>query len=59
MLRSIRLQALPTFRAELPDLSGMKRGFPEIDIRIDIATGDVVVSAADVDDRALEDRVSA
>src|SRR5438477_3204119 len=31
------------FRAELPDLIGFKRGFPEIDIRIGIATGDVVV----------------
>jgi len=31
------------FRAELPDLTGLKRGLPEIDIRIGIATGDVVV----------------
>jgi adenylate cyclase len=33
------------FRAELPDLIGIKRGFPEIDIRIGIATGDVVVGS--------------
>ena len=33
------------FRAELPDLIGFKRGFPEIDIRIGIATGDVVVGS--------------
>src|SRR3954468_23747834 len=33
------------FRAELPDLIGLKRGFPEIDIRIGIATGDVVVGS--------------
>jgi adenylate cyclase len=31
------------FRAELPDLTGLKRGLSEIDIRIGIATGDVVV----------------
>src|SRR5271168_1044128 len=33
------------FRAEVPDLIGLKRGFPEIDIRIGIATGDVVVGS--------------
>src|SRR5438105_3398064 len=33
------------FRAELPDLIGFKRGFPEIDMRIGIATGDVVVGS--------------
>jgi len=26
----------------LPDLTGLRRGFPEIDVRIGIATGDVV-----------------
>ncbi len=30
---------------ELPDLTGVKRGFPEIDIRIGIATGDVVMGS--------------
>jgi adenylate cyclase len=33
------------FRAEMPDPIGLKRGFPEIDIRIGIATGDVVVGS--------------
>jgi adenylate cyclase len=33
------------FRAEMPELIGLKRGFPEIDIRIGIATGDVVVGS--------------
>jgi len=36
---------LAAFRAELPDLIGLKRGFPEIDMRIGIATGDVVVGS--------------
>jgi class 3 adenylate cyclase len=38
-----QMAGLVAFRAELPDLTGLKRGFPEIDIRIGIATGDVVV----------------
>jgi adenylate cyclase len=38
-----QLADLATFRAELPELIGLRRGFPEIDIRIGIATGDVVV----------------
>lgn len=38
-----QLAALPAFQAELPDLTGMRRGFPKIAIRIGIATGDVVV----------------
>src|SRR5207237_8755018 len=33
------------FRTELPDLIGFKRSFPAIDIRIGIATGDVVVGS--------------
>jgi class 3 adenylate cyclase len=40
-----QVAALSAFRAELPDLTGLKRGFPEIDIRIGIATGDVVVGS--------------
>jgi class 3 adenylate cyclase len=40
-----QLAGLVAFRAELPDLTGLKRGFPEIDIRIGIATGDVVVGS--------------
>jgi class 3 adenylate cyclase len=40
-----QLAGLATFRAELPDLTGLKRGFPEIDLRIGIATGDVVAGS--------------
>ena len=40
-----QLTGLAAFRAELPDLMGLKRGFPEIDLRIGIATGDVVVGS--------------
>jgi class 3 adenylate cyclase len=38
-----QLAALPAFQAELPDLTGVRRGFPQIRIRVGIATGDVVV----------------
>src|SRR5262249_45670914 len=37
-----QLAALAAFRAELPDLTGLKRGLPEIDIRIGPAPGEVV-----------------
>jgi class 3 adenylate cyclase len=37
-----QLAGLALFR-ELPDLIGLKRGFPEIDIRIGIATGGIIV----------------
>ena len=40
-----QLTGLAAFRAELPDLMGLKRGFPEIDLRIGVATGDVVVGS--------------
>ncbi|MGO8918145.1 MAG: adenylate/guanylate cyclase domain-containing protein [Stellaceae bacterium] len=40
-----QLGALVAFRAELPEVTGLKRGFPEIDLRIGIATGDVVVGS--------------
>jgi class 3 adenylate cyclase len=40
-----QLAGLAAFRAELPELTGLKRGFPEIDIRIGVATGDVVVGS--------------
>jgi adenylate cyclase len=40
-----QIAGFAAFRAELPDLIGLKRGFPEIDIRIGIATGDVVVGS--------------
>ena len=40
-----QLAGLAAFRAELPELTGLKRGVPEIDIRIGIATGDAVVGS--------------
>ena len=39
----IQLAGLTAFRAELPELTGFRRGYPEIDACIGIATGDVVV----------------
>jgi adenylate cyclase len=38
-----QLGRLGLFRQSLPELTGIRRGLPEIDIRIGIATGDVVV----------------
>jgi len=38
-----QLARLQIFRQALPDLMGIKRGLPEIDVRIGIATGEVVV----------------
>lgn len=38
-----QLAALPLFRTELPDLTGFRRGVPHIDMRIGIATGEVIV----------------
>jgi class 3 adenylate cyclase len=35
--------AFQTFRAELPDLTGFRRGVPHIDMRIGVATGEVIV----------------
>ncbi len=40
-----QLAVLAAFRAELPEITGLRRGHPEIDIRIGIATGDVVVGS--------------
>jgi adenylate cyclase len=37
------LAALPGFQAELPDLMGVRRGVPKVNVRIGIATGEVVV----------------
>lgn len=31
------------FQAELPELTGVRRGFPQIGLRVGIATGNVVV----------------
>src|SRR6266536_6008063 len=38
-----QLDRLTPFRQALPELIGIRRGLPDIDIRIGIATGDVVV----------------
>jgi class 3 adenylate cyclase len=38
-----QLAALPGFRAELPEITGLRRGIPPIDMRIGVATGEVVV----------------
>ncbi len=40
-----QLVALGDFRAEMPELTGIKRGLPEIDLRIGIATGEAVVGS--------------
>ncbi len=40
-----QLAGLAAFRAEIPELTGIKRGLPDIDMRIGIATGDVVVGS--------------
>ena len=40
-----QLAGLAAFRAELPELIGIKRGLPDIDMRIGIATGDVVAGS--------------
>lgn len=37
-----QLASIPSFRAEFPELTGFKRGLPEIDVRIGIAISDVV-----------------
>jgi adenylate cyclase len=38
-----QLAILPAFRAELPEITGLKRGIPLIEMRIGAATGEVVV----------------
>lgn len=38
-----QLKALETFRADLPELMGLRKNLPTIDIRIGLASGDVVV----------------
>jgi adenylate cyclase len=40
-----QLAALPSFQAELPDLMGVRRGLPQVAIRVGIATGEVVVGS--------------
>jgi len=38
-----QLAILPAFRAELPEITGLRRGIPLIEMRIGAATGEVVV----------------
>jgi class 3 adenylate cyclase len=38
-----QLAGLAGFQVELPEITGLRRGFAEVDLRIGIATGDVVV----------------
>jgi adenylate cyclase len=38
-----QLAGVATFQAELPELMGIRRGLPQLAVRIGIATGDVVV----------------
>ncbi len=38
-----QLDRLESFRARLPELMGIKRGLPQVDMRVGIATGEVVV----------------
>jgi adenylate cyclase len=40
-----QLAAVPRFQKELPDLTGLRRGLPSINIRVGIATGEVVVGS--------------
>jgi adenylate cyclase len=40
-----QLAALPGFQAELPDLTGVRRGLPIVNIRVGIATGEVVIGS--------------
>jgi class 3 adenylate cyclase len=40
-----QLAGLALFRAELPELMGLRRGVPDLDMRIGVATGDVVVGS--------------
>ena len=40
-----QFERLDAFAARIPDLIGMRRGIPSIDIRIGIATGEVVVGS--------------
>ena len=38
-----QLAALASLRDELPEITGLRRGLPPIDIRVGVATGDVVI----------------
>jgi len=38
-----QLEALKTLRAELPELTGLRKNLPQVDLRLGISTGEVVV----------------
>ena len=38
-----QLKALDTFQTELPDLTGLRKNLPKIDLRIGLSTGEVIV----------------
>ena len=38
-----QLKALDAFQAELPDLTGLRKNLPKIDLRIGLSTGEVIV----------------
>ncbi len=38
-----QIEAISCFRAELPDLMGLRKNLPEVNVRIGLATGEVVV----------------
>ncbi len=40
-----QLAGLPAFQAELPDLMGVRRNVPTVNIRVGIATGEVVIGS--------------
>jgi adenylate cyclase len=40
-----QLASVPGFQKELPDLTGLRRGLPTMNIRIGIATGEVVIGS--------------
>ncbi len=40
-----QLAAMPGFQRELPDLTGVRRGIPPINIQVGIATGEVVIGS--------------
>ncbi len=45
-----QIASLPGFQAELPELTGVRHGFPTVNLRIGIATGEVVVGSIGSDE---------
>ena len=48
----VQLNALERFRAELPELTGLRKNLPVIDLRIGLATGDVVAVIGSAEPRS-------